>query len=105
VPGDAAETRALYQALNGWAGRVPVSSTKSVHGHALEASGPLELVTTVLALRHGSLPTNAGFAGPDRACPLNLVLRPTDAPAPRYALSLNAAFGGANTALVVRCDD
>ncbi|TDB77402.1 beta-ketoacyl synthase [Micromonospora sp. KC723] len=97
---DAAEAAALRLALGDQAARVPVSSTKSVHGHALEASGLLELVVTVLALRHGKLPVNAGWLGPDEACPLDVV---TGAPRPagRYALSLNAAFGGANTALLV----
>jgi 3-oxoacyl-(acyl-carrier-protein) synthase len=81
---------------------VPVSSTKSVHGHALEASGLLELVMTVLALRAGKLPVNAGFTEADPMCPLDLIL---DAPRPataQYGLTLNAAFGGANTALLVR---
>ncbi|GAB3178946.1 3-oxoacyl-(acyl-carrier-protein) synthase [Micromonospora palomenae] len=98
---DASEAAALRLALGDLAGRVPVSSTKSVHGHALEASGLLELVVTVQALRHGKLPVNAGWLGPDEACPLDVV---TDAPRPvgiPYALSLNAAFGGADTALLV----
>ncbi|MGN9804641.1 beta-ketoacyl-[acyl-carrier-protein] synthase family protein [Micromonospora sp. L32] len=98
---DASEAAALRLALGELAGRVPVSSTKSVHGHALEASGLLELVVTVQALRHGKLPVNAGWLGPDEACPLDVV---TDAPRPvttPHALTLNAAFGGANTALLV----
>lgn len=96
---DASEAAALGRVIG--AG-TPVSSTKSVHGHALEASGLLELVITVLALRAGKLPVNAGYAGPDPECPLDLVLdspRPVASP---YALTLNAAFGGANTALLVR---
>lgn len=97
---DAAEAVALRTALG--AARVPVSSTKSVHGHALEASGLLELVITVLSLQAGKLPVNAGYLGPDDSCPLELILdspRPVASP---YALSLNSAFGGANTALLVR---
>jgi 3-oxoacyl-[acyl-carrier-protein] synthase II len=98
---DAAETAGLGRALGGHAQRVPASSTKSAHGHTLEASALLELIITVLALRHGRLPVNAGFRHQDPDCALNLVLEPacTDA---EYALSVNAAFGGANTALVVR---
>jgi 3-oxoacyl-[acyl-carrier-protein] synthase II len=98
---DNAEAMALRIALGADAGRIPVSSSKSVHGHALEASGLLELVLTVLALRTGRLPVNAGFLAPDDACLLDLVLdepRPTST---RHALSVNAAFGGANTALLV----
>lgn len=98
---DAAEAAALCRVFGAAAGRLPVSSTKAVHGHALEASGLLELVVTVLALGHGKLPVNAGWLGPDEDCPLDVV---TDAPrstTSRHALTLNAAFGGANTALLV----
>lgn len=99
---DAAEAAALASALGPAAQRVPVSSTKSVHGHALEASGLLELVITVLSLREGKLGVNAGFLGPDPDCPLDVIVDgPRQLTAP-YALSLNSAFGGANTALLVR---
>jgi 3-oxoacyl-(acyl-carrier-protein) synthase len=98
---DAAESAGLCRALGGQAQRVPVSSTKSSHGHTLEASALLELIITVLALRRGRLPVNAGFRHRDPDCALNLVLEPASTDAD-YALSVNAAFGGANTALVVR---
>jgi 3-oxoacyl-(acyl-carrier-protein) synthase len=99
---DAAEAAALRTALGAAAARVPISSTKAVHGHALEASGLLELAITVLSLQAGKLPVNAGYLGPDESCPLDVVVgspRPVASP---YALSLNSAFGGANTALLVR---
>jgi 3-oxoacyl-(acyl-carrier-protein) synthase len=101
--GDCAEAAALRRALGGHADAIPVSSTKSVHGHALEASALLELVLTVSVLRAGVLPPNAGYLGPDPGCDLNLVLGPArEAPGGcRHALSVNAAFGGANTALLV----
>ncbi|HVV19542.1 MAG TPA: beta-ketoacyl synthase N-terminal-like domain-containing protein [Pseudonocardiaceae bacterium] len=100
VLNDSAEAAALHHALGPDVARIPVSSTKSTHGHALEATGLLELVLTVRALETRTLPVNAGFLGPDECCRLDLVLEPraTDA---RYALSVNAAFGGANTALLV----
>jgi 3-oxoacyl-[acyl-carrier-protein] synthase II len=98
---DASEAAALRTALGPRATLTPVSSTKSVHGHALEASGLIELVVTVLALRSRQLPVNAGFLGPDDECRLDLVLTPGREQQGRYALSLNAAFGGANTALLV----
>jgi 3-oxoacyl-[acyl-carrier-protein] synthase II len=98
---DGAEAAALHRALGPATPWIPVSSTKSVHGHALEASALLELVVTVLALRAPSLPVNAGYLGPDEDCQLDLVLGAGREAAPRYALSLNAAFGGANTALLV----
>ncbi|WP_033217452.1 beta-ketoacyl synthase N-terminal-like domain-containing protein [Kitasatospora phosalacinea] len=99
--GDLAEAAALRGVFP--AGTPPVSSTKSVHGHALEASALLELAATVGALRAGALPVNAGWQAPDPDCPLDLVLdRPRPAaPAPALALTVNAAFGGANTALLL----
>ncbi|MFC5266425.1 beta-ketoacyl synthase N-terminal-like domain-containing protein [Kribbella qitaiheensis] len=96
---DASEAAAIRRVFEA---EVPVSSTKAVHGHALEASGLLELVLTVLALRAGKLPVNAGFTTADPDCPLDLIL---DAPRPataQYGMTLNAAFGGADTALLVR---
>lgn len=96
---DASEAAAIRTVFHS---EVPVSSTKAVHGHALEASGLLELIVTVQALREGKLPVNAGFTTRDPECDLDLIL---DAPRPataQYGLSLNAAFGGANTALLVR---
>jgi 3-oxoacyl-[acyl-carrier-protein] synthase II len=101
VYGDAAEAAALHLALGEYAQGVAVSSSKSVHGQALEAGGLLELVVTLCALRGGPLPVNAGYLGPDEACRLNLVLEPASARGAEYALSLNCAFGGANTALLV----
>ncbi len=97
---DAAETRGLRAALGPQGTQVPVSSTKSTHGQALEASALLELVATGLALRAGWLPPNAGFRAADPECALNLVHRPqrTDA---RCALTVNMAFGGANTAILL----
>ncbi len=98
---DAAEAAGLRRAFGDLAGGVPVSSTKSVHGHALEASALVELVVTVLAMRSGTLPVNAGFLGADADCELDLVLGEPRPAQPRYALSVNFAFGGANTALLV----
>ena len=98
---DASEAAAIHRAFGAAARSVPVSSTKSLHGHALEASALVELVVTVLALRAGLLPVNAGFLTADPACQLDLVLEEARPARPSYALSLNAAFGGANTALLV----
>ena len=100
---DAADAAALRTALG--AVDVPVSSTKSIHGHALEASGLLEFAITVLSLAEGKLGVNGGYLGPDPDCALDLIL---DAPRPvtkPYALTVNSAFGGANTALVITNED
>jgi 3-oxoacyl-[acyl-carrier-protein] synthase II len=98
---DPAEVNALRLALGDAAETVPVSSTKSLHGQALEASGVLELIVTLLALRKGMLPVNAGYLGADDGCGLRLVLDAPLATDAELALSLNCAFGGANTAIAV----
>jgi 3-oxoacyl-(acyl-carrier-protein) synthase len=98
--GDAAEAAALRSVFG--AARVPVSSTKSVHGHGLEGSGLLELVVTILALQAGKLPPNTGHLAADPECDLDLILDAPRRAASPYALSVNAAFGGANTALLVK---
>jgi 3-oxoacyl-(acyl-carrier-protein) synthase len=99
---DPAESAALRLAFGDAIGQVPVSSTKAVHGHALEASALLELVVTVLAVRGGMLPVNAGYLGPDADCELDLVLDTPRRASSSYGLTVNFAFGGANTALLVR---
>lgn len=99
--GDSAEATALRRVFGEGPGVPAVSSTKSVHGHALEASALLEFAVTVLAVREGVLPVNAGYLGPDEDCRLELVLDGPRRAQPRYALSVNSAFGGANTALLV----
>ncbi|GAA1939971.1 beta-ketoacyl synthase N-terminal-like domain-containing protein [Kitasatospora viridis] len=98
---DLAEARALRAVFGEALDELPVSSSKSVHGHALEASALLELVVTIAALESERLPVNAGWLGPDPEIGLNLVLAGPRADRPRYAMSLNSAFGGANTALLV----
>jgi 3-oxoacyl-[acyl-carrier-protein] synthase II len=98
---DRAEANAIRLALGDAAETVPVSSTKSLHGQALEASGVLELIVTLLALRKGMLPVNAGYLGVDDGCRLRLVLDEPLATDAELAMSHNCAFGGANTAIVV----
>ena len=98
---DVAETRGLRAVFADRATSVPVSSTKSTTGHLLEAAGVVEFVITMLALVDGVLPPTAGYTRPDPECDLDYVpnvARPSDV---RRALTLNAAFGGANTALVL----
>jgi 3-oxoacyl-[acyl-carrier-protein] synthase II len=99
--GDVAETRALRKALGGEAAAIPVSSTKSTTGHLLEASGAVEAVISLLALREGVLPPTAGLDRPDPACDLDYIPLRSRRARPRYALSVNSAFGGANTALLL----
>jgi 3-oxoacyl-[acyl-carrier-protein] synthase II len=98
---DPAETRGLRELFGEDAGSVPISSTKSTTGHMLEAAGAVELVITLLALRDGVIPPTAGFTEADPACDLDYVPNRPRRSELRRALCVNAAFGGANTALIL----
>ncbi|MFD5734103.1 beta-ketoacyl synthase N-terminal-like domain-containing protein [Streptomyces sioyaensis] len=98
---DSAEAAAVHLAFGAHAPKLPVSSTKSLTGHTLEASGLVEFAVSVLVLQEGLLPVNAGYTGQDPACRLDLVTEGPRRLKPATVVSLNAAFGGANTALVL----
>jgi 3-oxoacyl-[acyl-carrier-protein] synthase II len=97
---DSAETAAIKSAL-GSRTTVPVSSTKGSTGHSLEASGAVEAAICVIALEERRIPATASYQSADPDCDLDYV---TDGPREstlQHVVSLNAAFGGANTALVL----
>lgn len=99
---DRTESEAIYQVFGERASSLPVSSTKSMHGHTLGAAGAIEAAATILALKNGLLPPTANFSQADPGCPLDVipnVARATDAHA---ALSNSFAFGGLNAVLAFR---
>lgn len=80
--------------------RIPlISSTKSMHGHALGAAGALEAAATLLALHHGILPPTANFTEPDPACPIDAIPNVARQTHVQHALSNSLAFGGLNAVL------
>jgi len=98
---DSTETEIIKRAFGPHARRLAISSTKSVHGHSIGASAALELIATVLAIRHGILPPTANYTEPDPECDLDYVPNaPRRAPV-EVAVSNSFAFGGLNAALVV----
>lgn len=100
IGGDVVEAAALKVVLGAQVERVPVSSTKSVHGHLLGAASAIELGITALAVRHSFLPATANLENPDPECPLrHVACTPVRDVTIRHALSLSAGFGGTNTAL------
>ena len=99
---DPTETRAIRQVFGAHADKLAVSSTKSMHGHALGAASALEAVATVLALRHGVLPPTANFTTPDPECNLDVVPNQSRADQVECALSNAFAFGGLNAVLAFR---
>jgi nodulation protein E len=99
---DVTETTILKQAFGAHAERLAVSSTKSMVGHTMGASGAIELVTTVLAMIHATAPPTINYNEPDPACDLDYVpnqARPLTIDA---AISNSFAFGGLNAVIAVR---
>jgi nodulation protein E len=99
---DIAETQAIRNVFVEHTARLMVSSTKSMHGHALGAAGALEAVATLLALHDGVIPPTANFTAPDPACDLDVVPNLARRAAVEWALSNSFAFGGLNAVLAFR---
>jgi nodulation protein E len=99
---DQTETAALKASLGEAAARIPVSSTKSMVGHALGAAGALEFVAAMLAIRDGVIPPTIGYLGPDPACDLDYVPNMAREAKIDTAISNSFAFGGLNAVLAAR---
>ena len=99
---DATETEAIKSVFRTHSKTLLVSSTKSMHGHALGAAGALEAAATLGALQCGLIPPTANFTAADPACDLDVVPN-TPRPAQiEFAISNSFAFGGLNAVLVFR---
>jgi nodulation protein E len=99
---DATETAALKAVFGAHAGKLAISSTKSMHGHALGAAAALECVATVLALRDGVLPPTANYNVPDPECDLDVIPNQARQQQVEWAISNSFAFGGLNAVLALR---
>jgi 3-oxoacyl-[acyl-carrier-protein] synthase II len=100
---DDAESRALHAVFGARAGRIPITSTKSLVGHLLGAAGGIEAVLTVLSMRHRLLPPTAGDEPIDGSLGLDVVTgTPRALPATNVGLSTNLAFGGNNAVILLR---
>jgi nodulation protein E len=99
---DVAETSAIKKVFGEHAAKLAVSSTKSMVGHALGASGALEFIATLMSVRDGIVPPTIGYLGPDPACDLDYVPNKARAMQVDAALSNSFAFGGLNAVLAVR---
>ncbi len=99
---DVIETRAIKEVFGEGAQRVPISSSKSMHGHVMGASGAIELVAGIEAIRRGVVPPTANYNQPDPECDLDYVPnQPREMPV-RTVLSSSFAFGGLNAVLIVK---
>ena len=99
---DRTETAAIRGVFGAHAGKLAVSSTKSMHGHTLGAAGAIEAVATILAMKCGTIPPTANYNEPDPACDLDVVPNtPRQLPV-GAAVSNSFAFGGLNAVLAFR---
>jgi 3-oxoacyl-[acyl-carrier-protein] synthase II len=99
--GDEAETKAIKEVFGESARRVAISSTKSMLGHLLGASGAVELMATVLSIETGVVHPTINYHTPDPACDLDYVPNTARRLKVRRAISNSFGFGGHNCCLVV----
>jgi nodulation protein E len=99
---DKMECAAIRLAFGGHADKMPISSTKSMHGHTLGAAGAIEAAATAFALDRGILPPTANFTQPDPDCDLDVIPNQAREASVEIALSQSFAFGGLNAVLALR---
>jgi 3-oxoacyl-[acyl-carrier-protein] synthase II len=99
---DSNETKAIKLVFGDAAANVPISSTKSMTGHLLGATGALEAITCVKAIETGVIPPTVNYRTPDPECDLNYVPNGAISSDVRVAISNSFGFFGHNACLVVR---
>lgn len=101
-PGDKAETLAIKKIFGEHAYKVAISSTKSMTGHLLGASGGLEAMVCILAIENGVIPPTINYEQPDPDCDLDIVPNTARKAKVDVALSNSFGFGGHNATLVFK---
>jgi 3-oxoacyl-[acyl-carrier-protein] synthase II len=99
---DRSETAAIKRCFGEYAPRVPISSTKSMMGHLVNAGGAVELIICLLTIAHGILTPTINYEVPDHECDLDYVPNVARRKAVDVALSNSFGFGGINATVVVR---
>lgn len=98
---DKSETAAIKTVFGEQAYKIPVSSTKSMTGHLLGASGAIEAVISTLAIQHGTLPPTINYQTPDPVCDLDYVPNQPRKTEVHHVMSNSFGFGGHNATLIV----
>jgi nodulation protein E len=99
---DRVESCAVRRVFRAHADRLTISSTKSLHGHTFGGAGAIELVATLLAVKHGVAPPTANYLGPDDGCDLDYAPNVPKERGIDVALKQSFAFGGLNAVLALR---
>jgi 3-oxoacyl-(acyl-carrier-protein) synthase len=97
---DKSETAAIKTVFGEQAYSIPISSTKSMTGHLLGASGALEAVFCVLAMQDEVLPPTINYRTPDPECDLDYVPNEPRKASPKHVMSNSFGFGGHNATLI-----
>jgi len=97
---DKSETAAIKTVFGEQAHKIPISSTKSMTGHLLGASGAVEAVFSILAMREGIIPATINYQNPDPDCDLDYVPNQPRKAEIKHAMSNSFGFGGHNATLV-----
>jgi 3-oxoacyl-[acyl-carrier-protein] synthase II len=98
---DKSETAAIKTVFGEQAYNVPVSSTKSMTGHLLGASGALEAILCTLVIRDEILPATINYQTPDPECDLDYVPNQPRKASPKHIMSNSFGFGGHNATLIL----
>jgi nodulation protein E len=99
---DKMECAAIRSVFGAHANKMPISSTKSMHGHTLGAAGAIEVAAAAFSLDRGILPPTANFTQADPDCDLDVIPNHAREAAVEVALSQSFAFGGLNAVLALR---
>ncbi len=99
---DKIETHAIKRLFGDYAAKVSISSTKSMTGHMLGATGGIEAIFSALALRDGFIPPTINYETPDEECDLNYTPNKGIKKEINYAMSNSFGFGGTNGSLVLK---
>lgn len=103
LAGDIEETKAIKQVFGAYAASIPVSSTKSMHGHLMGATGAVEFMAAVLALYNHAIPPTINLHEPDPECDLDYVPNQGRSDIQLNAVMSNSfAFGGSNAVLIAK---
>ena len=100
---DLLETQAIKQVFGNYAGNVPVSSTKSMHGHTIGAAGAVEFIASLLAIKNQALPPTINLDQPDPECDLDYLPNiGRQGVKVNTVMSNSFSFGGTNAVLISR---